>query len=122
EMDVIVRVGRTVVQHIARTPGPLAAQALVDAEPGPALERTRLALGQLGAHREFGLGKVQRVAVTHWFSVKTGRPWFGSARIARPPPPTQTAPATRAGAARARLERATRTRARSACACCRHTW
>jgi hypothetical protein len=63
DMDVAVRIRRAVVQHEARAPLGDLAQALVDAFFLPFLHPERLSLGEVAAHREWRLGKIQRVFV-----------------------------------------------------------
>jgi len=61
QVDVAVRVRRTVVQHELRTAGGRLADALVDLLVLPLLDPARLALGEVAAHREGGVGHVDRV-------------------------------------------------------------
>jgi len=65
QVDVSVGVGRAVMEN---PQGPLRgglANAGVDVHLLPLLEHLRLELGQVGLHRERGLGKVERVLVVH---------------------------------------------------------
>src|SRR4051794_23657963 len=63
DMDVAVGVRRAVMEDEARLALALPAQALVDAELGPALQEQRLALRQPGPHREVGPGQEQRLGI-----------------------------------------------------------
>ncbi len=65
EMDVPVRVWRAVMQdpRLGAACFRISAQFLVKLEIVPALDPVRLALGQAAAHREFGGGQEQRVAI-----------------------------------------------------------
>jgi hypothetical protein len=65
EVDVAVRVGRTVVQHEARLSGVLLEQPLVHALRRPALDHRGLALREVRLHRELGARQVERRLVVH---------------------------------------------------------
>ena len=78
DMQVAVGVGRAVVER-ERFPlgGPLRgllAQAVIDAHLGPFFQPCRFAGGQARAHREIGLGQVQRVFVIRCFGAHLERP------------------------------------------------
>ena len=62
DMQVSVRVRRAVVKRELRA-SLLAAQPVIDTDPFPSLQPARLAPGQSRAHREFRVGKVQRILV-----------------------------------------------------------
>ena len=70
DVDVAVGVRRSVVQHEALTAGIRLEELLVEPHFGPAPEDLRLALGEVGAHREFGARQVERLPVIH----RGGRP------------------------------------------------
>ncbi len=53
-----IGVGRTIVQHVTGTTGTLPAQAALDIQLVPALQRRWLALGQVAAHGKIGGGQV----------------------------------------------------------------
>src|SRR5690606_5429230 len=61
QVDVAVGIGRTVVQDEGRTAGGGLAHALVDFFVLPLLDPARLALGEVAAHREWGVGHIDRI-------------------------------------------------------------
>ena len=61
DVDVAVGIGRAVVQDELLAPFGCGANALVALLRLPLRQHQRLALGQVAAHRECGVGKVQRV-------------------------------------------------------------
>ena len=60
DMEMPVGIGRPVMQRERHPAGGGFAQAVVDADPGPALQPGGFPRGQARAHREIGLGQVQR--------------------------------------------------------------
>ncbi len=60
EVNGSVGVGRAVVEQVNGAACPGFAQLLVEAERGPVLEPKGLILGQIGFHREGGLGQGER--------------------------------------------------------------
>ena len=61
QVDVAVRVRRTIVQDEFRTAGGCLADAFIDLLVLPLLDPARLALGEVAAHREGGVDHVDRV-------------------------------------------------------------
>ena len=78
DVQVAVGVGRAVVEHELGSPRAVLADALVELVLLPARDPLRLTLGQVAAHRERGVGQVERLAVVgHGGSVGSFR--FGRA-------------------------------------------
>src|SRR5439155_17992461 len=63
-MEVGVRIGRAVVQEPYLAPAPRRAQLAVEAALAPPAQAFGLALHEVGLHREVGIRKVQRIAVS----------------------------------------------------------